>query len=76
MPIFSDEVLKPEEKREIIAYIQTITEQPGYGGSKLGSLGPVAEGLVGWIVGIGVLVGFAVWIAAHTARTTRRKAES
>ena len=76
MPVFSDEVLKPEEKREVIAYIQTITEQPGYGGQKLGSLGPVVEGLVGWVVGIGVLVGFAVWIAAHTARTTRRKAES
>jgi ubiquinol-cytochrome c reductase cytochrome c subunit len=76
MPVFSDEVLKPEEKRQIIAYIRTISTQPGYGGSKLGSLGPVAEGLIGWIVGIGVLVGFAVWIAAHTARTTRRKAES
>ena len=76
MPVFSDEVLKPEEKREIIAYIQSITEQPGYGGAKLGSLGPVVEGLVGWVVGIGTLVAFAVWIAAHTARTTRRKAES
>ncbi len=76
MPVFSDEVIKPEEKREIIAYIQSITEQPGYGGAKLGSLGPVVEGLVGWVVGIGVLVGFAVWIAAHTARTTKRGTES
>jgi ubiquinol-cytochrome c reductase cytochrome c subunit len=76
MPVFSDEVLTPTEKREIISYIRTISTAPGYGGSKLGSLGPVAEGLVGWVVGIGVLVGFAVWIAAHTARTTRRKAES
>ena len=76
MPVFSDEVLTPEEKREVIAYIRSIANEPGYGGSKLGSLGPVAEGLVAWVVGIGVLVGFAVWIAAHTARTTRRKAES
>jgi ubiquinol-cytochrome c reductase cytochrome c subunit len=76
MPVFSDEVLTPEEKRQIISYIQTITQQPGYGGAKLGSLGPVTEGLVGWVVGVGVLTAFAVWIAAHTARTTRRKAES
>ena len=76
MPVFSDEVLTPEEKREVIAYIRSIATEPAYGGSKLGSLGPVAEGLVAWVVGIGVLVGFAVWIAAHTARTTRRKAES
>ncbi len=76
MPVFSDEVLTPEEKRATIAYIESITEQPGYGGAKLGTLGPVTEGLVGWVVGIGGLVAFAVWIAAHTARTTRRKAES
>jgi len=28
---------------------------------------------VTWVVGIGVLVGFAVWIAAHTTRTDRKK---
>ena len=26
-----------------------------------------------WLVGIGVLVGFAVWIAAHTTRTNKKK---
>ncbi len=34
----------------------------------MGALGPVSEGLFAWLVGIGVLVGFAVWIAAHTSR--------
>jgi ubiquinol-cytochrome c reductase cytochrome c subunit len=33
----------------------------------------VAEGLMAWVVGIGGLVAFATWIAAHTARTTRKK---
>ena len=35
---------------------------------------PVSEGLFAWIVGIGALVGFAVWIAANPARSTRKKA--
>jgi ubiquinol-cytochrome c reductase cytochrome c subunit len=35
----------------------------------------VSEGLAAWVVGIGVLVGFAVWIAAHTARTTEKKGQ-
>ena len=39
------------------------------------SLG-VTLGLALLVIGIGVLTAFAVWIAAHTARTTRRKAES
>jgi ubiquinol-cytochrome c reductase cytochrome c subunit len=31
----------------------------------------VSEGLFAWIVGIGGLVGFAVWIAAHTTRSKK-----
>nr|WP_238993597.1 cytochrome c [Nocardioides caldifontis] len=72
MPVFSDDVLEPEQKRDIIAYLQSIEEQPKYGGTTLGSYGPVAEGMVAWIGGIGVLVGFAVWIASHTARSSRK----
>ncbi len=49
---------------------------PSYGGSQLGSLGPVSEGLFAWLAGIGVLVGFAIWIASHTARTTRKGAKA
>ena len=71
MPVFSDEVLKPQEKREIIAYLKTIENQPDYGGSSLGAFGPVSEGMFAWIVGIGSLVGFAVWIAAHSARSRK-----
>ena len=73
MPVFSDEVLSPEDKRQIIAYLKKNEETPSYGGFTLGSLGPVSEGLFTWIVGIGVLVGFAVWIAANPARSTRKK---
>lgn len=73
MPVFSDDVLKPEEKRDIIAYVKSLDENPGYGGFSMGSLGPVSEGMFAWIVGIGSLVGFAVWIAAHTAKSEKRK---
>ncbi len=72
MPVFSDEVLRPDEKRDIIAYLKSLEEMPKYGGSTMGSFGPVSEGMFAWIVGIGSLVGFAVWIASHTARTTKK----
>lgn len=74
MPVFSDEVLTSEEKRDVIAYIRSIDETPRYGGFSMGSLGPVSEGMFAWLVGIGGLVGFAIWIASHTARTTRKGA--
>ncbi len=74
MPVFSDEVLTPEQKRDVIAYIEQIDTTPRYGGFSMGSLGPVSEGMFAWIAGIGGLVGFAIWIASHTARTTRKGA--
>jgi ubiquinol-cytochrome c reductase cytochrome c subunit len=64
MPVFSDGVLKPEDKRAIIAYLNTLHEQDSLGGLTLGGLGPVSEGLWSWIIGIGGLSAFAVWIAA------------
>ncbi len=76
MPVFSDEVLSPEDKRQIIAYLKKNEETPAYGGFTIGSLGPVSEGLFTWIVGIGALVGFAIWIAANPARSTRKRRDS
>lgn len=73
MPVFGDGTIPPEEKREIIAYINSIEEQPNYGGFGLGGLGPVAEGLVAWVVGMGVLIAFAVWIATQGARTRSKQ---
>ncbi len=76
MPVFSDKVLTPEDKRQIISYLKKNEETPAYGGFTLGSLGPVSEGMFAWLVGIGGLVGAAVWIAAHTARSSRKKREA
>nr|WP_246284175.1 cytochrome c [Nocardioides perillae] len=76
MPVFSNGNLPPEDKRDVIAYLQSLEEDPSYGGFTLGSLGPVSEGLFAWIVGMGGLVAFAVWIAAHTARTKKDKVEA
>lgn len=76
MPTFSNGNLSPEEKRDVIAYLESLREDPAYGGFGMGGLGPVAEGMYAWLAGLGLLVGFAVWIAAHTTRSTKEKTES
>ncbi len=76
MDTFSNGNLSPDEKRDVIAYLYSLREQPQYGGFDLGGMGPVSEGLFAWIVGIGALVGFAAWIAAHTARSAKPKKSS
>ncbi len=72
MPVFSDEVLTPDDKRNIIAYIKTVQQQGNDGGIGGGGLGPVVDGLFVWIVGMGGLVGFAVWIGMHGTRSKKR----
>lgn len=76
MPNFGNGNLSPEEKRDVIAYLGSLEDTPNYGGFGLGGLGPVPEGLAAWVLGIGGLVGVAVWIAAHTTRTTKKKVDA
>jgi ubiquinol-cytochrome c reductase cytochrome c subunit len=67
MPVFSDSTLTPEEKRDIIAFLVSIREEPNPGGLGIGRAGPVNEGLWGWVVGIGALIGAATWIGAKSS---------
>jgi ubiquinol-cytochrome c reductase cytochrome c subunit len=64
MPVFSDGTLTPEEKRNVIAYIQTLGEEPDLGGAALGGVGPVSEGLFIWTIGLGILIAASVWLGA------------
>jgi ubiquinol-cytochrome c reductase cytochrome c subunit len=65
MPVFGNKTLTPEQKRDIIAFVTTLRDEPNPGGNALGRIGPVPEGLVGWAAGIGLLVIAAVWIGAR-----------
>ncbi|HEY0645697.1 MAG TPA: cytochrome c [Nocardioides sp.] len=76
MPNFSNGNLSPEEKRDVIAYLGSIQEMPEYAGFTLGGLGPVSEGMFAWVLGIGSLVGAAVWIASHTTRSKKSKVDA
>ena len=63
MPVFSDKTLTPAEKLSIIKWIKSAEQEPNLGGASLGRVGPVTEGLLGWVLGLGMLIGVAVWLA-------------
>jgi ubiquinol-cytochrome c reductase cytochrome c subunit len=71
MPVFSDGVLTPEDKKNIIAYLEKNEDSPSYGGFTLGSLGPVSEGMFAWLVGIGALVAVGIWLTAGNTRVKK-----
>ncbi|CAM5740528.1 MULTISPECIES: cytochrome bc1 complex diheme cytochrome c subunit [Streptomyces] len=73
MPSFPDTTMPEQEKKDIIAYIESVNgdETASPGGLALGGLGPVSEGLFAWVFGLGALVAAAVWVAAHTAKAKK-----
>ncbi|HEX7104976.1 MAG TPA: cytochrome c [Acidothermaceae bacterium] len=68
MPIFGDKQLTPQEKQDIIAYLNQMKAVPDPGGANLGRSGAVAEGLVAFLAGMTVLGGVAMWIGARAKR--------
>ena len=64
MPVFSDGAISPQAKRDMIAYIIQTRTEPNPGGLSLGRAGPVTEGLVIFLGGIGFLVLASMWLTA------------
>ena len=67
MPVFNDQNITPENKKNVIAFINGVYERPQQGGMNLGNLGPVSEGMFIWIFGLGIMVGIAVWLGSKAA---------
>ncbi len=66
MPVFNDANITPEGKRDIIAYIDA-QDAGSPGGFRLGAIGPVAEGLWGWLIALGLIIASTVWIGARSS---------
>lgn len=64
MPVFNDNNLSPEDKRDVIAYLNQLEENGSPGGYSLGALGPVTEGLFAWTAILAILLGCAIWLGA------------
>ena len=66
MPVFNDLNIEPEDKANIIAYLEYLNDNPSPGGIDLGNLGPVSEGLFVWIFALGAVVAVTVWLTAKS----------
>jgi ubiquinol-cytochrome c reductase cytochrome c subunit len=57
MPRFDEATLTDRDVNDIVRYVNVLqTDVPNPGGFALGGLGPFAEGLVAWVLGLGSLV--------------------
>lgn len=61
MPVFGSENFSDQDVDSIIAYI-VAQRNADRGGANLGRIGPVAEGAVAWVFGLGALLLLSRWI--------------
>jgi ubiquinol-cytochrome c reductase cytochrome c subunit len=62
MPVFGDKQITPEQKVAVAKYIESLRHGADPGGANLGHLGPVPEGLLIFLVGVGGLVLVTIFI--------------
>jgi ubiquinol-cytochrome c reductase cytochrome c subunit len=62
MPVFGDKQITPEQKVAVAKYIESLRHGADPGGANLGHLGPIPEGLLIFIVGVGGLALVTIFI--------------
>ena len=63
MPHFGPGNITDPEARDIAAYVTGVLQHPNNaGGVGLGGIGPVGEGFVGLLIGVGILMLVCFWI--------------
>jgi ubiquinol-cytochrome c reductase cytochrome c subunit len=56
MPVFGRAALSPKQVNDLTAYVRTLDHPDNRGGSPLKYLGPVAEGAVAIVIGLGAVI--------------------
>ena len=62
MPVFGTRAISDHELDSLLVYMRYLKNPADEGGAPIGRVGPVVEGAVGWIVGLGLLVLVIRWI--------------
>ncbi|HEX2065071.1 MAG TPA: c-type cytochrome [Acidimicrobiales bacterium] len=62
MPVFGRDIVTDDGLDSLVSYTLYLKDPDDQGGAAIGHIGPVAEGAVGWALGLGVLVIFIRWV--------------
>ena len=65
MPVFNEQTVDQGELDSIVRYVEYLKDPRDRGGLSLGRVGPVPEGFVAWVVGLGALLLAAFWIGTR-----------
>jgi len=62
MPVFGPETIDDEQLASIVRYVEYLRKPDDRGGFGLRHLGPIPEGFVAWVIGLGAMLMAVRWI--------------
>lgn len=68
MPVFGPEVFDDDDVNDIVRYVRYLQSPADPGGAPLGRAGPIPEGFVAWVFGMGLVVLATLWIGTRVRR--------
>lgn len=69
MPVFGEDVLDQADMEAIVAWVVDLRQRETPGGAHLGRSGPVSEGFIAWIFGMGLLTA-VMYLLGERAKDT------
>jgi ubiquinol-cytochrome c reductase cytochrome c subunit len=69
MPVFGERAINEEQLNSLVRYLVYLKDPADPGGAPIGRVGPVVEGAVGWVVGLGLLLLVIRWIGTKAGAT-------
>jgi ubiquinol-cytochrome c reductase cytochrome c subunit len=69
MPRFGPGIIDHDELESLVRYTEYLRHPEDRGGWPIGRVGPVVEGAVGWLLGLGALLVFARWVGTKRGET-------
>lgn len=70
MPVFGEESIDDDQLDDLVAYVDYLRNPENAGGLQIGRNGPVPEGFVAWLFGIGGALLIVAWIGGRDPRRT------
>jgi ubiquinol-cytochrome c reductase cytochrome c subunit len=68
MPVFGPATFTPKQVNSIVRYVEYLKKPDNPGGLSLGLVGPITEGLVAILIGLGALMLVSRWIEPRAMR--------
>jgi ubiquinol-cytochrome c reductase cytochrome c subunit len=68
MPVFGPETLTRQQLNSVVRYVEYLKKPENPGGFSLGLVGPITEGLVAILIGLGALMLVSRWIEPPAVR--------